>query len=63
VSTTTAVEMAKEYGIAPKKFRKALRGQKRETPHRFMWHNRGDRWTVEVPSDRHTEMLRVLERI
>jgi hypothetical protein len=39
--------MAKQAGIDPKSFRKALRDE------RLSWHNRNDRWTVDVGSEQH----------
>jgi prophage maintenance system killer protein len=40
MATTSAVDMAKQAGIDPKRFRKALRDE------HFSWHNHNDRWTV-----------------
>ena len=40
MATTSAEDMAKQAGIDPKRFRKALRDE------RFSWHNHNDRWTV-----------------
>jgi hypothetical protein len=55
--TTTAVEMAKHAGIDPKRFRKALREEN------FSWHGHNDRWTVDVSSEQHTAMERVLRTL
>ena len=52
---TTAVEMAKRAGIDAKIFRQALREKK------FPWHVHNDYWTVEVGSERHSAMERVLQ--
>jgi hypothetical protein len=49
--------MAKQAGIDPKRFRKALRDE------RFSWHNNNDRWTVDVGSEQHMAMERVLRKL
>jgi hypothetical protein len=49
--------MAKQAGIDPKSFRKALRDE------RLSWHNRNDRWTVDVGSLQHMAMERVLRKL
>ena len=54
MATTRAVDMAKQAGIDPKRFRKALRDE------HFRWHNHNDRWTVDIGSEHHRAMERVL---
>jgi len=54
---TTAVDMAKEAGIDPKRFRQALRDE------HFRWHQRNDRWTVELRSNEHKAMQQVLDKL
>lgn len=54
---TTAVEMAKRARIDPKIFRQALREEK------FPWHVHNDYWKVEVGSERHSAMERVLKDV
>jgi hypothetical protein len=53
----TAVEMADESGIAPKKFRDALLRAA------LKWHGKGERWTVGVGSNEHEDMKRVLRSL
>ncbi len=53
----TAVDMAKEAGISPKRFRQALR--KANLP----WHSYYERWEVPEGSPEHEDMKRVLERL
>ena len=56
--SVTAVEIAKEAGIDPKRFREALRREN------FRWHLRKNApWTVERNSPEHLDMLRVLKRL
>ena len=57
MATTSAVDMAKQAGIDPKSFRKALRDE------RLSWHNHNDRWTVEIGSEQHMVMERVLRKL
>jgi hypothetical protein len=57
MAITTAVEMAKECGITPKKFRDALRLEG------LVWHDKGERWTVEVGSKEHEDMKRVRRKL
>jgi hypothetical protein len=60
MSTTTAVEMAKQADVDPQRFRKTLRKRKEESPEEFKWHDLGDKWIVDVGSEHHAAMLRVL---
>jgi len=55
--TTNAIEMAKAAGVAPKKFREALRDAD------LSWHSHNDRWTVDWGSTEHEEMRKVLHRM
>ena len=55
MAVTTAVDMAKEAGIGPKRFRQALRDE------HFRWHQHNNRWTVELGSNEHKAMLQVLD--
>jgi hypothetical protein len=57
MTATTAVDMAKQAEIDPKKFRRALRSE------RFRWHNFKDRWTVEPGSKERTAMQKVLDKL
>jgi len=57
MATTTAVDMAKQAGIDPKKFRQALRDEN------FAWHEHNDRWTVGVGTAEHSAMERVLRKL
>ena len=57
MATTTAIEMANQAGIDPKIFRRALRGEK------FPWHTPNERWTVELDSEQHRAMQRVLRKL
>ena len=57
MATTRAVDMAKQAGIDPKRFRKALRDE------HFRWHNHNDRWTAGIGSEQHTAMERVLQNL
>ena len=50
----TAVRMAKEAGIDPKRLRAALRKEK------FSWHGHNDRWTVRRDGAEHRDMQHVL---
>jgi hypothetical protein len=54
---TTAVEMAKKAEGNPKTFPRALRKEK------FPWHQHRERWTVEIGSEHHAEMNKVLQMI
>jgi 3-hydroxyisobutyrate dehydrogenase-like beta-hydroxyacid dehydrogenase len=55
--TVKAVDMAKEAGIDPKRFRQALRDE------RFSWHAHNERWIVKAGSDEHKAMQSVLHKI
>ena len=57
MATTTANEMAKRAGVDPQRFRQALRDE------RFPWHFDWERWQVEVGSERHQAMERILVRV
>jgi hypothetical protein len=57
MATITAVDMAREAGMNPKKFRNALRKEK------FGWHKHNDRWTVDIDSVQHAAMKQVLSKI
>ncbi len=54
---TRAVDMAKQVGIDPKRFRAALRKEN------FEWHKHNDRWTVVIGSIEHAAMVCVLRDI
>jgi len=54
---TRAVDMAKQAGIDPKRFRAALRKEN------FAWHKHNDRWTVVIGSFEHAAMERVLGKL
>jgi len=58
MSTTTAVEMAKQADVDPQRFRKTLRKRKKESPEE--WHDLGHKWIGDVGSEHHAAMLRVL---
>ena len=53
----TAAEMARSWGIDPKRFRRELRSQS------FAWHGHNDRWKVPVGSSQHKEMELVLSNL
>jgi hypothetical protein len=53
----TAIEIAYEYGIDPKRYRAALREQN------FPWHGYNESWTVPRHSAQHIAMLKVAQRI
>ena len=53
----SAVEMAKEAGIDPKRFRKALRDEA------LPWHVPNERWLVRRSSPEHDDMVRVLKQL
>jgi 3-hydroxyisobutyrate dehydrogenase-like beta-hydroxyacid dehydrogenase len=57
VMMARAVDMAKQVGIDPKRFRAALRKEN------FAWHKHNDRWTVVIGSFEHAAMERVLREI
>jgi hypothetical protein len=57
MARTSAVDMAKQAGIAPKRFRAALRGENSS------WHKRSARWTVDVGTPEHVAMEQVLRRV
>jgi hypothetical protein len=57
MATTDAVKMARGAGVDPKKFRRALRKEN------FPWHDHNARWTVDISSDEHAAMERVLREI
>ena len=50
----TATQMARKARIDPKLFCEVLRDEN------FDWHKRHDRWTVEIGSEEHKSMQRVL---
>jgi hypothetical protein len=52
----TATKMATEARIDPKMFREVLCDEN------FEWHRFNDRWTVEVGSEEHLAMQRVLSK-
>lgn len=54
---TTAEQMAKQAGVNPRVFRKALREE------RFPWHFEWERWTVEIGSEQHRAMENVLMKV
>ena len=56
-SGVTAIEIAEEYGLMPKKYRKALRSEK------FSWHGHYEKWTVYRNSPEHEDMLKVARRL
>jgi hypothetical protein len=49
--------MARVAGVDPKRFRALLRKEA------FSWHSHNSAWTVEIGSDRHRQMLAVLDRL
>ncbi|WP_433988835.1 hypothetical protein SuNHUV7_26130 (plasmid) [Pseudoseohaeicola sp. NH-UV-7] len=53
----TAVEMARNRGIDPKAFRRALREAK------LKWHSHNNRWLVPIGSTEHQEMERILNEL
>lgn len=53
----SAAEVARHYGIEPKKFRKELRAKK------FPWHDHGAHWNPPDNSPEHHDMMRVAERM
>jgi hypothetical protein len=53
----TATQMATRARIDPKLFREVLHDEN------FDWHRFNDRWTVEVGSEEHRAMVRVLRKI
>jgi hypothetical protein len=57
VMMTTAIDMAKQAGIDPKRFRAALRKEN------FAWHKHNYRWIVVIGSFEHAAMERVLRDI
>lgn len=57
MAVTTAEEMAKQAGVSPKTFRRALRKEK------FAWHAHYDRWTVTVGGIEYTAMQRALGKL
>lgn len=57
----TAVDMARNAGIDPKKFRRALRKEKEVGA--FSWHVKHKSWSVLPGSPEHKEMLRVLKSL
>lgn len=54
---TDAVEMARNAGVDPMRFRRALRAADLD------WHQHGSRWVVLVGSAEQTEMAKVLESL
>ena len=50
----TATQMARKARIDPRLFREVLYDEN------FDWHKRSDRWTVEIDSEEHRAMQRVL---
>jgi hypothetical protein len=65
MSLITAVSMANQEGIAPKKFRKALRKSLADGAPDLSWHGRNERWQADDVSerDRVEAMRRVLREI
>jgi hypothetical protein len=57
MATITAIKMATRAGMDPKLFREVLRDEN------FEWHRANDRWTVEVGSEEHRAMERILRKI
>jgi len=57
MAKTTAKQMARAARIDPKLFREVLCDEN------FEWHRLNDRWTVEVGSEEHRAMERVLRKI
>ena len=53
----TAIEMARKAKINPRLFCEVLRDEN------FDWHKHKDRWTVEMGSEQHRAMQRVLRLI
>ena len=53
----TAIEMAKQHGLDPKRFREALRDEG------LSWHRPNEKWTVVYGSQEHEDMCRVLSRL
>jgi hypothetical protein len=54
----SAIEMANDGGVNPKRFRAALRGRN------FPWHQmRYERWTVEFGGPEHRDMQQVLNEL
>ncbi len=53
----TAIEMAEDVHIAPKKFRSALRKEK------LQWHDRYGRWNVPLNSTQYADMYKVLRKL
>jgi hypothetical protein len=53
----TAIEMARKAKINPRLFCEVLRDEN------FDWHKHKDRWTVEIGTEEHRAMLRVLRLI
>ena len=51
----TATQMARKARIDPRLFREVLCDEN------FDWHKRNDHWTVEIGSDEHRAMQRVLK--
>ena len=56
-SLVTAVELANEAGMDPKRFRVALRAA------RLSWHRLGERWEAERGGQREAEMRAVLKSL
>jgi hypothetical protein len=56
MAKTTATKMATAARIDPKVFREVLHDEN------FDWHRLNDRWTVEVGSEEHCAMQRVLNK-
>jgi hypothetical protein len=57
IGKITATEMARNAQIDPGFFREILRDEN------FEWHKRNTRWTVEINSEAHRAMQRVLSKI
>lgn len=53
VDYVTAQEIAADFGLPEKQFRRALRDAK------LAWHVHNQRWTVPIGDARHDDMLRV----
>ena len=53
----SAADMARQYGLDPRKFRIALREED------FPWHRHGERWNPPDDSAEYRDMVRVAERL
>lgn len=57
MAKTSAVDMAKQAGINPKRFRATLRNEN------FSWHEHNARWTVDIGTAEHAAMEHVLRKV